>query len=511
MDAMNSHLSRHALSLLFISLAMSLSAQAGLYPPTGFSDDFHVYTNNLPTPIEYSGWLVIKFVNESGVHLNPDPLVPFDTAVPEWQDEVDAINVVLIDNAITFALPAFERPEHELDAERAKAEGMVGEELPDLNLFFFLDAHDYVNALNILVPLYTNPVCEIVYMHPRPPDLPTPNLISHQRYLQSAVSNGYGVYYAWTQPGGDGSRIKLIDIEYDWYLPHEDLQKNTSDVLWGFQTNLFGNSRDHGTASVGVSAALSNSYGMKGIVYAATVKMISSVDSSAVWQLHNAINYAVSNTMPGDVILLEQQAYVSGNSAYCPIEYWSMFYAAIANATALDRVIIEPAGNGDLWGNGVSLDNTWLWGSLFQRSYRDSRAVIIGAGTAANRARCVFSNYGSRVDIQGWGDWSVASLGYGDLYGTNMVTQYTTNFSGTSSASALSAGVAASIESYAHAKYSVYLPPLALRSNLVNNGIAQTMGPTGHIGPMPNLSNSFCAVIPEPVALVVALCFVLFA
>ena len=261
---MNAHfLKRWRLAVFCVSLFLSVPSYALIYPASGFADDFHVYTNNLPTPIEYSGWLVIKFVNESGVHLNPDPLVPFDTAVPEWQDEVDAINFVLINNGITFALPAFERPEHELDAERAKAEGMVGEELPDLNLFFFLDAHDYVNALNILVPLYTNPVCEIVYMHPRPPDLPTPNLISHQRYLQSAVSNGYDVYYAWTQPGGDGSRIKLIDIEYDWYLPHEDLQKSTSDVLWGFQTNLFGNSRDHGTASVGVSAALSNSYGSR--------------------------------------------------------------------------------------------------------------------------------------------------------------------------------------------------------------------------------------------------------
>ena len=230
---------------------------------------------------------------------------------------------------------------------------------------------------------------------------------------------------------------------------------------------------------------------MKGIVYNANIKMISSINASGSWLLHDAINYAVSNTSPGDVILLEQQAYA--NSAYCPVEYWALFYSAIANAAAMNRIVIEPAGNGF-----SDLDATAIWGNLFQRSYRDSGAVMVGAGTAANRSKVDFSDYGSRVDIQGWGDWSVASLGYGDLTGSVLSNEYTIIFSGTSSASALSAGVAASVESYAKTKYSFYLPSLVLRSNLVNNGIAQTFGPAGNIGPLPNLSNSFTAIIPEP-------------
>ena len=34
----------------------------------------------------------------------------------------------------------------------------------------------------------------------------------------------------------------------------------------------------------------------------------------------------------------------------------------------------------------------------------------------ADRGRCFFSNYGARVDAQGWG-WEVTTTGYGDLQG----------------------------------------------------------------------------------------------
>jgi hypothetical protein len=242
---------------------------------------------------------------------------------------------------------------------------------------------------------------------------------------------------------------------------------------------------DHGVASIGVSVALRNGYGMQGMVYGATLKMIGACNSNGTYVIADAINHAVANTTPGDIILLEQQATSSTAHAYCPIEYYSDVYSAIVNATALGRIVIEPAGN-----SGRSLDDP-VWGNAFQRSLWDSRAIMVGAGTAARREKCDFSNYGSRVDIQGWGDWSVAALGYGDLYGTTTNNRYTIAFSGTSSASALSAGAAASLQSYTRAKYGYSLPPLAVRSNLVRSGYAQTFGPAGNIGPLPNLSNAY--------------------
>jgi hypothetical protein len=478
--------------LLMFSLRV---AGAVLYP--GYHDRFAVYTNDLPGPLEFSGWLALKCVQGSGVQLTPAPPPVFDTMVPEWQPHVMALNALLASHGVMFAMRAFTRPAGELDAERALGELMTGETLPDLNLCFLLDVHDYPNALALLVPMFTNPVVEIVYLHPIAPPLPTTNLIGAQKYLLPSVSNGYDVFYAWGQPGGDGAQVRLIDIEYDWYLGHEDLQMGTAQLLGGFMTNLFGTSRNHGTASLGVSAARSNSFGMRGIVHNATTKVMSAVNAAATWLLHDAINIAVSNTLPGDVILLEQQAYANG--AFCPVEYWALFAAALVNATALDRIVIEPSGNG-----GANLDSS-TWGGIFQRSYTDSRAIVIGAGVAATRARCSFSSYGSRVDMQGWGDATVASLGYGDVGGTHPSNQYTAVFSGTSSASALSAGAAASVQSYARAKFGLYLPPLTLRSNLVQNGATQTFGLAGWIGPRPNLRASYQAVVPEAASVTLSL------
>jgi serine protease len=475
-----------------LCLGYATMTAAVMYP--GFQEDFHIYTNDLPAEPEYSGLVVIKFINGSEVRLGPGPPEFFKTSLPEFSNEVVEINAVLVGHACAMAEPAFTRPREELDAERQQGELMTGEELPDLNLFFFLYMPAYPPAVSALPLLYDDPICEVVYLHPQPAELgATSNYISRQRYLEPCVSNGYDAYYAWTQPGGDGSAVRLIDIEYDWYLAHEDLQKSISDLLGGFKSNLFGTSLNHGTASIGVSGALSNSYGMQGIIYKADIKVISALNSFAQWMLHDAVSLAVSNNTVGDVILLEQQAYANG--AYCPVEYWALYYAAIVNATALDRIVIEPAGNGS-----ADLDSA-TWGSLFQRSYRDSRTIMVGAGTAANNARASFSTYGSRVDIQGWGDWTVASLGYGDIYGTHLSNQYTATFSGTSSASALSAGIAGSVQSYARTKYAMYLPPLGMRATLVSNSVPQTFPPVGNIGPRPCLSNAYAAVVPEPAAM----------
>lgn len=480
-------------SLIFwvLLILAALPADAILYPATGFSNDFYVYLNNPLEPEQYSGKLVIKFWNRYRIEKSAEAGIMFASDDPGLSPNVARLNQTLEKRNIQSVSRAFKHSVDHLRDVRNTALMISGEELPDMNRFFFIDVPDHSDAQALLWALYTNPVCEVVYMHPKPTPLPTPDLSDWQVYLHGAVSNGYDFKYAWTQSGGDGSQVKMIDIEYDWYEQHEDLQKTSADILYGYETNLFGNSRDHGTASVGVSAALNNGFGMKGGIYNADVKMISSVNSSAAWILHDAVNYAVSNTQPGDVILLEQQAYA--NSTYCPIEYWALFYTPIANAAAQNRIIIEPAGNG-----GADLDDTGTWGNIFQRSTRDSMAVIIGAGNSITRGRESVSTYGSRVDIQGWGDFVVATLGFGDLYGTVLSNQYTKTFAGTSSASALSAAAAGACESYARANYSIYLPPSTLRGLLASNGSAQTFGLTGHIGPLPNLSNTFSQIIPEP-------------
>ena len=81
---------------------------------------------------------------------------------------------------------------------------------------------------------------------------------------------------------------------------------------------------------------------------------------------------------------------------------------------------------------------------------RDSGAILVGAGApppgthgrdhGPDRSRLDFSNFGARVDAQGWGE-EVTTCGYGDLQGgTNEDLWYTDTFSGTSSASPIVVG-----------------------------------------------------------------------
>ena len=447
----------------------SFDHDQSLYPP--------------PLSNEYSGVLILKFHNDSNLAAAP---AGFQSVAPGDARDLASIQEAFMRAKANAPEREFTRPASDLLVERMLAERNAGGELPDLTQFYTVRVADYRVACEFLQTLRTNRLVEAVYARPLPVPPPTPPLTSAQFYLASSASkNGYDVVYARTRPGGDGSRARLIDIEYQWTLDHEDLQKSLTNILWGTQYTNFG--PDHGTAALGISAAIHNSYGMDGIIYGAHIDMICSTDSGGNWVLANAINQATSLTAPGDIILLEQQGYNSALTNYCPVEYYPDVYSAIANATALNRVIIEPAGNGYF-----NLDDP-VWGGIFQRATRDSGAIMVGAGTAANRARCSFSDYGSRVDIQGWGDSSVATLGYGDLWGSSEINYYTRSFSGTSSASALSAGVAALLQSCARASYGFSLPTLMLRSNLVQSGYPQTYGLAGNIGPLPNLNNALAA------------------
>jgi hypothetical protein len=465
-------------STVMVVICSAFVARARIY--RSFDHDPSLYAP--PSSNQYSGVLVVKFRNGSNLTATQDG---FQSAAPGAAKDLAYIREALIRAKANSPERQFTRPANGLQAERTLAERNIGEELPDLTQFFTLPVADYGAACELLQTMRTNRLVEVVYARPLPVRPPTPDFTSYQTYFASSALNGYDVVYARTRPGGDGSQARLIDIEYQWVLGHEDLQKNLTNILWGTQYTNFG--PDHGTAALGISAAINNNYGMTGIIYSGRIDMICSTDSGGNWVLADAINQATSLTAPGDVILLEQQGYNSALNNYCPVEYYPDVYSAIANATALNRVIIEPAGNGSL-----NLDDP-AWGGIFQRATRDSGAIMVGAGTAATQSRCSFSCYGSRVDIQGWGDGSVATLGYGDLYGWSETNYYTLTFSGTSSASALSAGVAALVQSCARASYGFPLPAIMLRSNLVQNGYPQTYGVAGNIGPLPNLSNTMVA------------------
>src|SRR5262249_810000 len=152
-------------------------------------------------------------------------------------------------------------------------------------------------------------------------------------------------------------------------------------------------------------------------------------------------------------------------------------------------IVVEPASNGS-----ENLDDP-IYNGVFNRANRDSGAIVVGAGMppegiygpGPDRSPTATTDFGSRVDVQGWGD-SITTCGYGDIrHNEGQNNLYTGRFGGTSGASAMVAAAAAVIESIAKAENRPPLPPAVLRQLLVSAGTAQTGDPGQHIGPRPNL------------------------
>jgi hypothetical protein len=192
---------------------------------------------------------------------------------------------------------------------------------------------------------------------------------------------------------------------------------------------------------------------------------------------------------PGDVLLIEAQTF-GPRVDFVPPEWDQAEFDAISIATAAGIIVVETAGNG-----GEDLDDP-VFNGAFDRAVRDSGALIVGAGAdlyyppdQPDLSRLDFSTYGTRVDLQGWGD-DVVTTGYGDAFdgGGDPDQYYTDLFSGTSSAAPMVASAAAILQGVQMACGGDPLSPATVRDILVETGTPQVAGPfPGNIGPRPDL------------------------
>jgi hypothetical protein len=305
------------------------------------------------------------------------------------------------------------------------------------------------------------------------------------------------VRHAWTLPGGKGENVRIVDIEYNWNLEHNDLAQAASDLI----IHVRGNDPapdinvQHGTAVLGELVAADDGIGVTGIAHKARVGLINPLTSGTTQDVAGAVRRAIFRLFPGDVILLELQSTngprFEGTTArgLVPIEFEPPVFEAIREATRAGITVVESAANGF-----EDLDHP-AYNGAFDRSQRDSGAIIVGSGLpeggvygpGPDRTRTPESNYGSRVDLQGWGRF-VTTCGYGDLrheQGPN--SWYTTIFGATSGAAAMVAGACAIIQSIVKARGRQPLTPAELRGLLVATGSLQPGGSGENIGPRPNL------------------------
>jgi serine protease len=313
----------------------------------------------------------------------------------------------------------------------------------------------------------------------------TPSFESYQGYLGPAPQ-GIDAPAAW-RLGARGQGVWFADIEGGWNPQHEDLPGDRITHAGGvvIQDPAW---RAHGTAVLGEVVGRDNGKGVVGIAPDVERVVTSSIGGVAVAE---AIDVAAEQLRPGDVLLIELQS--SGPRGRCvPVELWDDVFDVIHTATARGVVVVEAAGNG-----GENLDHR-IYRRAFDRRHRDSGAILVGAGGPprdgfADRVRLEFSNYGGRVDVQGWGR-KVATLDYGDLQAcAGDHRHYTGEFSGTSSASPIVAGAAVILEGVTRARGGV-LGPTALRALLRRTGTPQAGDTSRAIGPRPDLARALRGV-----------------
>lgn len=440
--------------------------------------------------------------------------------------DVTDIATLLAANNVTLE-PLFGVSEERLRFEMAVLAAIGSSDVPDLSRFYMVHAPD-AQLDEVAAMLRSQPQIEAAYLKPQAEPahavieldegmndmtpltvdapLATPDFTARQGYLGAAPA-GIDARYAWNLPGGRGAGVNIIDIEGAWNFMHEDLLRNQGGVIAGMPTTDL-NWRNHGTAVAGEISGDLNSFGISGICPDAqlrAVSIFSTVGSAnAIYKAANALN-------AGDILLIElhrpgPEATGSGQQGFIAIEWWPDDFAALRYATSRGIIVVEAAGNG-----GVNFDSPIYdtpaegfpssWKNPLNPANGGSGAVIVGAGAppsgthgrdhGPDRSRLGFSNYGQRVDCQGWGR-EVTTTGYGDLQGGSDEDQwYTDQFSGTSSASPIVVGALGCVQGVLRARGLALLTPERARTLLRTTGSAQQAAPsrptTQRIGNRPDL------------------------
>ena len=303
---------------------------------------------------------------------------------------------------------------------------------------------------------------------------------------------GIDAIYVWQVAGGAGDGVRIADIESGWRLDHDELVSARIE-----KRSVFGSGEDldinHGTSVAGILVGADNGVGTIGLVPNCSLDLVTPQRRFSV-NLADAISVASAELVRGDVLLLE----VATNFFLLPppvpgqppprgkpdifVESDPAVQFQIALATKRGITVIEAAGNG-----GIDLDAFPFLAHTRpgSQTFVESGAIVVGAGEdtappSGSWSR-TFSSFGSRVDCFAAGSEILAP--------SNVGTSTYRNFNGTSGASAVIAGVAASLQAMTLASIGDVLAPADVRRLLrtASLGVLPNNPLGAKIGAMPDL------------------------
>ncbi|MGD9696390.1 MAG: S8 family serine peptidase [Thermoleophilia bacterium] len=370
--------------------------------------------------------------------------------------------------------------------------GRLGNEVPEIGRWYTVPVHpDRAGALADRLDAKPGVSADVAYEPAAPP---AACRAGRYPYISAAGAvpdlSGFQDYRAGLSipAGADGAGVRLTDMEYDWNPAHVDLAGRSLGAAavppGGYPSDW--KADHHGTAVLTLLAGSADGQGVTGLVAAADVRAVSPYSPErGGFVFADTIARAAADLRPGDVLLLEQQVDVDPGPAtvLAPIEADAASRDAIRLAVASGITVVEPAGNGD-----VDLDSLGIPWLTSAAGALHSGAIVVAAGRVADRGRASLSNYGSRVDVQGWGEQVVAGG-----YGTGMVGKgdpnrlFTACFDGTSSASATVAGAITALQGLSLTQRGGMLDPAQVREAIVATGLPQAAGEP-RIGPRPQVA-----------------------
>ena len=387
----------------------------------------------------------------------------------------------------------------EIEKLSVQSKSVANESANNLLNYYIVQAPDNIEIELLLKKFETSPLVEEAYIQEKqiltPPEIQLPNLsvnpyddprFKNQGYLEAAPK-GINTSHAWSIKGGDGKDTTFVDMEYGWLLNHEDLVNKNIKLMSGQNISQH---RAHGTSVLGIVSSEDNQIGNIGIAPKANVKVISQIRDNGIYNTADAILSAVHNLQAGDILLLEAQASYDGyGDKYLPVEVHPDIFDAIRVGADKGIIIIEAGANGS---NDLDNFKDRNGKKILNRNspdFKDSGAIMVGAGSSTvPHKRLWFSNYGSRLDVYGWGENVDTTSANPSQNTTNL---YTSTFSGTSSASPIIAGAATSIQGIAKEHRGSPYTPAELRNILSNpNTGTKSQDPwNDRIGVLPDLKS----------------------